>query len=1317
MMFSGNIYNDLNRINSYGENYNQVQNQINNFNPIQNMNNYNQMHRTAFYPNYTNISVENAKYIIYKCKSSSDFMKVGNFYEIKKNFINRVYIIAKTDFVKLSQNPPNYNNFQSPQNLNNYIKFYSIIEDFINAIMQSNIEFYFIKEEFFVSKGIQINQNDHVDMYRDEDKIILSFAKDNQNNRILELKISNKIQNPIQMNMPNANINYNVNPNESTLRKLILLNAFEKEFINLMKMPIKDEYDTKEFYLINKNIIEKFKNDNIWYKQSPINNYPYSYKGFIKNMPRIIQMNPNILNNPSLNNTQMNSIYTDENNFFPLFNNYWENMEYPYEFILVPETLFDIFYNDFSHHTHKKEDFKFTTLIGNDILFIQNKMSNTIFDVYQISKENGFLEIICSLKFGEEYDFYQEVNNYIKGKSLSKYFNIRKIDLNYANQVKQVYDNNMHIMQYIILKQIEFENPLTIGIRQEINRNLDLLVQYNNFIKNITKLQGPTLKLNNVNDFKNNLNKFQIIKCIIINGKHLKYITNRLYFDKIQNLLYLKNSPNYRNEESRIINEIITNQNNNNDLVNLLNQAIIFDGNKLDKNYNNNSLFGFINLDLIKKIDNSPDIFNKFAEAEANIFKNNNIYYLYYPKTQKIFKIKNFNQSFIAIEEEQLGLNQIHDLLIKLVNDDDNEKDKLKFSIKYMTQSQSYYCINRLWMAEFKKFFCYDVVKMDPKNMDKYQKKMENNKILPRSLYDNTINITPETDTIQNINIGIPKNFELVKSDIFDLILKEINSQYKKNIQIYKAYITSFGGHRIIIQDISNKEIYLMYIKINNNYILDYIISFDDINFNISDLFKKFERSETIEEIFSLYYNIDLSDKKPQSLISYDIKMADLYIIRDKEVVKKKEPNHCLGLQNIGATCYMNATIQCLCHVSKLKEYFLNSQLVMKDTQNKQCALTMEFCKVINNLWKSSFEGKNYYAPNSFKDIISEMNPLFQGIAANDSKDLIIFLYEKIHKELNNPMNQNYQYDQDAMNDNDLQEFRNSYYPKNSSIILDTFYFEHKNMIKCKNCGCEKSNYNIYNILVFPLEKVREFMIQKFPGQLLNITLENCFEHYQTGELLCGTNQIYCNNCRQSADAQNINILYNSPDVLTIILNRGKGLQFDVTFAYPLLLNLQPFVVNNNGKNNNYELICVLSHLGPSGMSGHFIAFCKSPVDGNWYMYNDAMVDKCVDPRYINNTYIENLPYVLFYQRVNDKKGPNMITLYIQYNDKEFYLDVDKTITISDLVNKLQERYEIENNLQLFLKFNHNLIELAPDLVIQNNPNIKDKSVIVAKAY
>ena len=35
------------------------------------------------------------------------------------------------------------------------------------------------------------------------------------------------------------------------------------------------------------------------------------------------------------------------------------------------------------------------------------------------------------------------------------------------------------------------------------------------------------------------------------------------------------------------------------------------------------------------------------------------------------------------------------------------------------------------------------------------------------------------------------------------------------------------------------------------------------------------------------------------------------------------------------------------------------------------------------------------------------MNPLFKGISANDPKDLILFLLETMHKELNNPQNIN----------------------------------------------------------------------------------------------------------------------------------------------------------------------------------------------------------------------------------------------------------------------------------------------------------------------
>ena len=434
----------------------------------------------------------------------------------------------------------------------------------------------------------------------------------------------------------------------------------------------------------------------------------------------------------------------------------------------------------------------------------------------------------------------------------------------------------------------------------------------------------------------------------------------------------------------------------------------------------------------------------------------------------------------------------------------------------------------------------------------------------------------------------------------------------------------------------------------------------------------------------------------------------------------------------------MNATIQCLCHVLNVKNYFLNKQLVFADTNNKVCPLTKEFYKVVYNLWKERYNGRKYYTPTDFKNKISEMNPLFKGIAANDSKDLIIFIYETMHNEINNP-NQYYQNSNNINNNNyDLQIFRQNYYSNNNSFLIKTFYFEQQSELGCLACGFNKISYNITNILIFPLEKVREYMVKKCPNGFLNVSLENCFENYQDYETLNGQNQIFCNNCRRMANANTGNKMFTSPEVMTIILNRGKGLEFEVEFEYPLQLNIDRYVVDKTS-NNNYELICVLTHIGPSGMAGHFIAFCKSPVDDKWYCYNDADVYEIDDPRYQNNDQIEGIPYVLYYQRYNpnkkinnnynimdidenisnpnyngnnkysnnyyyehhnkqgnygNNKYSNKITLYFKYNDKQLYLDVEQNTTIKEIIKKLNQKCNIPRNVTLFLQNNHDLKEL-----------------------
>ena len=102
-----------------------------------------------------------------------------------------------------------------------------------------------------------------------------------------------------------------------------------------------------------------------------------------------------------------------------------------------------------------------------------------------------------------------------------------------------------------------------------------------------------------------------------------------------------------------------------------------------------------------------------------------------------------------------------------------------------------------------------------------------------------------------------------------------------------------------------------------------------------------------------------------------------------------------IGLQNIGATCYMNATLQCFSNVPRFREGILN----LKNKQSNNKNLSYSLNEVFKNLWQNN--KIKYYEPYNFKQLISLMNPLFKGVAANDSKDLILFILETIHNELN----------------------------------------------------------------------------------------------------------------------------------------------------------------------------------------------------------------------------------------------------------------------------------------------------------------------------
>ena len=137
------------------------------------------------------------------------------------------------------------------------------------------------------------------------------------------------------------------------------------------------------------------------------------------------------------------------------------------------------------------------------------------------------------------------------------------------------------------------------------------------------------------------------------------------------------------------------------------------------------------------------------------------------------------------------------------------------------------------------------------------------------------------------------------------------------------------------------------------------------------------------------------------------------------------------------------------------------------------------------------------------------------------------------------------------------------------------------------------------------------------------------FNYYKRDSIMTGENQISCNFCGLRTNATQCNSLYSLPDILIINLNRGRGNIFNVKIQIPENIDLSNQVESKVDNNHNYRLICLITHFGPNGTSGHFIAFCFVQGKNKWYKFNDSIVSESDFKEASNSGDI----YILFYQR------------------------------------------------------------------------------------
>ena len=628
------------------------------------------------------------------------------------------------------------------------------------------------------------------------------------------------------------------------------------------------------------------------------------------------------------------------------------------------------------------------------------------------------------------------------------------------------------------------------------------------------------------------------------------------------------------------------------------NQKILNNNNEIEENKN----FFIVNDDIWRKIqkyyphEKEIKIDGRYDNKKYLFLINRYIYYFYFINNNDLI------EGYFRFQTLKHSSEIINKFLFDDVNDFING-----FSINLNNHSEVKINYNSYY------FFFKIKPNNEPKNFNMNQ--INNNKFNNIENLNNNKNINHNNIIMNNINKNVIINFNNNNNHH-----QKNNNHNNNNFQILpKQNINMINMNINNNNKNNNKQNFLNNNNQNkkNNFI------------QLNPFLGNMNQQNLINNNFKPLFNNNINNNNNNKIKPRPHSSSKIIGNHKKPLIPK---NSAAGLNNIGATCYMNATLQCLAHVKKLTRYFLKPERIQNIQKNNlKCKLTNSYLIVLINLWQN-INIKNY-SPHNFKQIISDMNPLFKGVQANDSKDLILFLLETMHNELNIPLSNSKPPSSNMLiNQNDFNKslkiftkfFQNTY----RSVISNLFYGFFDSVMLCKNCKITTHNIQCYNILIFPLEEVRIY--KKRPQNIVSI--EECFEHYQKQDTMSGSNQIYCNSCKRMSDSINYSKLITSPNILILNLNRGKGLQFNITIEFDEYLDIKKFLYFNQSNDipSFYEIIGIVTHFGPSGMSGHFIAFCKSFVDNKWYKYNDSIVS----PSSFQEARNTGVPYILFYSGI-----------------------------------------------------------------------------------
>ncbi|RYP15060.1 hypothetical protein DL765_005954 [Monosporascus sp. GIB2] len=188
----------------------------------------------------------------------------------------------------------------------------------------------------------------------------------------------------------------------------------------------------------------------------------------------------------------------------------------------------------------------------------------------------------------------------------------------------------------------------------------------------------------------------------------------------------------------------------------------------------------------------------------------------------------------------------------------------------------------------------------------------------------------------------------------------------------------------------------------------------------------------------------------------------------------------CVGLSNLGNTCYMSAALQCVRSVEELTKYFLSQEWKKELNKDNVLAHNGDVAAAYANLLMDIYKDSNQSSitPRQFKNTIGRYAPSFSGYGQQDSQEFVGFLLDGLQEDLSRIKKKPYIEKPDSTDEmiNDPGAIRKMAEQvwditkkRDDSVIADLFTGLYKSTLVCPECGKISITFDPFNNLTLPL--------------------------------------------------------------------------------------------------------------------------------------------------------------------------------------------------------------------------------------------------------